>query len=700
MNAVTTSRPVPPGHRLTERQRIGAGSAGAALVLAMAAAASVCRADDPTLAEEEAFRAAVARVAGAVVRLEPGMSAAAVAGGPEGGGPPGPSTGLVFDDAGGGKSWIATTSLTVPDDVKEVVVVRPDGTRGVGRVVGRDQTRALVLLETARIDAVPRLEPAPRSGLEPGQWAIAVGRGWNQATPGVSVGIVSATDRCWGLAVQTDAAVSPANYGGPLLDISGRVIGLLAPLPADTAGMNQGTELYDAGIGFAVPLEDVLRVLPRLQRGEPLVPGILGITWHGTDLINGPPLIGSCRGGSPAARAGLRAGDRIVEIAGTVVRRIGAARHQLVPRYAGDEIDVTVERGFGADEKRMTARIVLTDRLPPWKRAAIGVLPLAAGRSESPDDGPAARGLEVAGVLPGGPADAGGIRVGDRITSIRVVDAAGDDATVPVATAADVVGVLAGLEPAATVVLGYMRGGRAATASLVTVEPPVDPSTALAVPVAVDAAGPAGRPAGADDAATIMTLELPDDRQRTLAVVPTARTARPLPLLVYCGPPRGPLDEGAAAAWKAAAARSGVAVLLPGSLDPQRWGPADIAAIGRGVIALETRRPIDRSRIAIAGSRAGGTFAWLVAERFGPRAQGVALIDAPLPRRAAIEPVDPLRWKWVLIGDGEATDRTPRIEADRRRLTEAGYPVGGMPGGEAGLPTDRLCRWVATLGLL
>jgi serine protease Do len=208
----------------------------------------------------------------------------------------------------------------------------------------------------------------PRGELRPGQWAIAVGRGWDAATPGVAVGIISATDRVWGKAVQTDAAVSPMNYGGPLVDIAGRVIGILAPLPADTAGMNEGTELYDAGIGFAVPLEDVLAVLPRLERGESLAAGVLGIGYRSRDAINGAPVIASVRQGSPAAKAGLKPGDRIVRIDGRAVRRIADARHAIAPRYAGDTITVSVERGDGADRQPIDA-LPATPKKPrdwPW----------------------------------------------------------------------------------------------------------------------------------------------------------------------------------------------------------------------------------------------------------------------------------------------------------------------------------------------
>ena len=74
--------------------------------------------------------------------------------------------------------------------------------------------------------------------------------------PNVSVGIVSALDRIWGKAIQTDAKISPNNYGGPLVDIAGRVLGVLVPMSPDGSGEVAGVEWYDSGIGFAVPLED------------------------------------------------------------------------------------------------------------------------------------------------------------------------------------------------------------------------------------------------------------------------------------------------------------------------------------------------------------------------------------------------------------------------------------------------------------
>jgi serine protease Do len=89
-----------------------------------------------------------------------------------------------------------------------------------------------------------------------GQYAVAIGFGYGGDEPAISAGIVSALNRLAGRAVQTDAKLSPANYGGPLIDIEGRVIGINVPLSPKTDETLGGTEWYDSGIGFAVPIGD------------------------------------------------------------------------------------------------------------------------------------------------------------------------------------------------------------------------------------------------------------------------------------------------------------------------------------------------------------------------------------------------------------------------------------------------------------
>jgi hypothetical protein len=79
---------------------------------------------------------------------------------------------------------------------------------------------------------------------------------------------------------------------------------------------------------------------------------------------------------------------------------------------------------------------------------------------------------------------------------------------------------------------------------------------------------------------------------------------------------------------------------------------------------------------------------------------GVALVDSGLPRQARIDPAEPGRSCWVLLGPGADGAGQARLAADRQRLEEAGLTVGTLPGAGAVTPADLLGRWVSLLGLL
>jgi hypothetical protein len=263
---------------------------------------------------------------------------------------------------------------------------------------------------------------------------------------------------------------------------------------------------------------------------------------------------------------------------------------------------------------------------------------------------------------------------------------------------------VAGVEPGRSIALVVVRGADAEAAGArrtVEVSPVVMPGDPPAdVPPFVPAEGAAAAPPA--DAVAVERLAAAEESRPPLVVVPAVSPAEPLGVLVWLDLPRGAVDEPQATAWKAAAARHGVAVILPGSADPQRWGREDIGTIRRGLATLASKRAIDPNRIAIAGRGAGGAFAWLVADALGPTARGVALVDAALPRQATIEPVEPGRWKWVLFGaaNGEANANAGRVDADRRRLEGAGNSVGTLGDGGATVPAADLCAWVEALGVL
>ena len=245
-------------------------------------------AEDLVPLEQKAFRAAVDRVAPSVVRIE-------TIGGLERVGRvlfgTGPTTGVAATPDG----YIVSSAFNFIHRPASILVQLPDGTRKPARLVATDHNRMIALLKIEADRPLPVPESVPESELHVGQWAIAVGRTFELNQPNMAVGVVSALERIWGKAIQTDAAVSPNNYGGPLLDIHGRVMGVLVPLsPQDTSEV-AGYEWYDSGIGFAVPFRKIQEILPRLKQGKDLRPGLLGINFAGTALFLADPIIAVCR---------------------------------------------------------------------------------------------------------------------------------------------------------------------------------------------------------------------------------------------------------------------------------------------------------------------------------------------------------------------------------------------------------------------
>jgi S1-C subfamily serine protease/predicted esterase len=276
--------------------------------------------------------------------------------------------------------------------------------------LAHDRTRMLTLLRPAPkenpLKGLPVPEAVPKKEVEVGQWSLSLGRTLDNNAdhpPSMSVGIVSATNRIWGKAIQTDAKTSPVNYGGPLVAIDGRVYGVIVPANVRAEGETAGVEWYDGGIGFAVPLEDVFAVLPRLREGKDLRRGLLGISPQGSDVYNSPPVIGAIQPDSAAARAGLQVGDKIVEINGKKVPNYSTLQHVMGPLYEGDEVAVKVERGGKPVEFKS---VKLAAIVTAYVNAFFGVLPIRD------DPGP---GVEVRYVYAKSPADAAGIKAGDRI---------------------------------------------------------------------------------------------------------------------------------------------------------------------------------------------------------------------------------------------------------------------------------------------
>jgi len=252
----------------------------------------------------------------------------------------GPSSGVILTADG----VIATSSFVLNRD--------PHGGRSyVARVLGRDDSRGLALLKIDGKD-LPVPAFATRQETRVGRWAIALGRGLGTGQPAVSRGIVSAVDRIGGKAIQSSAAISPVNYGGPLADIRGKVLGILVPL--DVHGGMASVDFYDSGIGFAIPAEDVLALIERLSGGAHLRPGFLGLSPdpRSVDGVRVAEVVPD----SPADAGGIWQGDVILAVDGEVTNMAWQLRRALTRHYAGDTVKLKLRRGTKEWEASVTLR--------------------------------------------------------------------------------------------------------------------------------------------------------------------------------------------------------------------------------------------------------------------------------------------------------------------------------------------------------
>ncbi len=324
----------------------------------------VASADRLRTAQQAVFSAALATVEPVIVRIETigGATSGAAAGiGSADALRPGqgPTTGVICSADG----YILTSSFGFLHNPLVIIVTLSDGRCFVARLIARDYPGRLTLL---KIDAVGLPEPEwlPTAQLRAGQWALAAGYGHASPRPALSVGVLSAVARLGGRAVQTDVKTSPANYGGPLFDVAGRVIGICVPKAGQGDDEVAGTEWYDSGIGFAVRHDYIRERLPRLKAGEDLHPGFLGLRFAEEWPVVGEPAAGAPGVGvrinavpdGPGRNAGLAAGDIVTHVDGQPVPGLLDLRRVLARRAAGDTVELAVRRGV--EQLRVSVTLV------------------------------------------------------------------------------------------------------------------------------------------------------------------------------------------------------------------------------------------------------------------------------------------------------------------------------------------------------
>jgi len=262
----------------------------------------------------------------------------------------GAGTGFIWDEAG----HIVTNNHVV--QAQQILVRLPGGEDVQATVIGRAPQYDIAVLRLAQPPEAPPLPIGTSSDLQVGQATFAIGNpfGFDRT---ITSGIVSALGRQLPTqegreiadVIQTDAAINPGNSGGPLLDSAGRVIGV-------TTAIYSPSGAY-AGLGFAVPIDTVARVVPQLiANGRAPVAGI-GILAADQSIstrlgVEGV-LVWQVGSGSPADRAGLRStnpqrgimGDVIVAAEGAPVRRLADLTNALDRVGVGGTVSLTIQRG-------------------------------------------------------------------------------------------------------------------------------------------------------------------------------------------------------------------------------------------------------------------------------------------------------------------------------------------------------------------
>ncbi len=285
----------------------------------------------------KAFRATAEKVRPALVTIESFGGVSAIQG--KIGGirqqGEGNTTGVMISPDG----YIVTSTFNFIQRPPVITVITADGDRHVAQLLGRDETRKLCLLKIEGVSDMPVLESVDPQKIVVGQWAVSVGVGYGDANPAISSGIISAKNRVGGKALQTDANISPACYGGPLVDLQGRLIGICVPLNPQSQALGAGVEWYDSGIGFAIPLFGAEKLLDRLKNGERIASAFLGI--QGIPDPGGKGIwIERVEPKSAAESAGLKIEDIIVSVAGVKVRDLMSLKHVLSRYEAGSEVEL------------------------------------------------------------------------------------------------------------------------------------------------------------------------------------------------------------------------------------------------------------------------------------------------------------------------------------------------------------------------
>ncbi|MBF0175331.1 MAG: DegQ family serine endoprotease [Magnetococcales bacterium] len=326
-------------------------------------------------------------------------------------------SGVLMDAA---KGYVLTNNHVIKD-AQEITITLMDGRNLQAQKVGQDSETdiAVVRIPAERLTA---LDIGDSDALRVGDFVVAIGNPFGLGST-VTSGIVSAMGRN-GLGIegyedfiQTDASINPGNSGGALVNLRGELVGINTAILAKGGG--------NVGIGFAIPVNMVRKIMAQLIDNGEVRRGLLGVqsqdltpdlaTAFGLDRVGGA-VVGNVVSDSGAAKAGLRRGDVIIEVNGREVRNAASLRNMIGLVRMGDEVQIKYMRDGKIHEAKAVVSMPEVLRMegktanPLLDGALLAIKP---GKNEENES------ILVATVREGSPAWRIGLRPEDHILSVN-----------------------------------------------------------------------------------------------------------------------------------------------------------------------------------------------------------------------------------------------------------------------------------------
>ena len=328
----------------------------------------------------------------------------------------GMGTGVVID----GRGYIITNHHVV-DGVREILVTTVDGEQYTANLISRDPETDLAIIKIKPCESLPVIHVGTSADLMPGEPVVAVGNAYgyeNTATRGIISALhrpVRVSDaQFYDDLIQTDASINPGNSGGPLLNVDGEMIGI-----------NVAVRAGAQGIGFAIPADKAVAVAAAL-----LASCAGRNNWHGlvvaTDREESRPrlVVTSVEKDSPAAEAGIEAGDVISSLDGEEIRQALDFHRAVLELAAGDQIRLSIRR----NEESSTAALTLAEPRADapfqggiaWDLLGLGLKPIPGDEFQRRFQTRYRGGLAVTAVRQQSPAERRGIRQGDVLVGMHI----------------------------------------------------------------------------------------------------------------------------------------------------------------------------------------------------------------------------------------------------------------------------------------